>query len=110
MQGMYDSIIVAYASIEYMDEEDKDDFYNSLQMTNDDVPQDDVLLLLGDLNAWAGCCDKSRERVMGKHGVGDFTNNGERVINLCEENNLIIGSTLLAHTSTHKLTWTSPDG
>ena len=46
---------------------------------------------------------------MGKHGVGDLTNNGERVINLCEENNLIIDCTLFTHRNIHKLTWTSPD-
>ena len=45
------SIIVAYAPIENADEEDKDDFHYSLQMTVDDVPRHDVLLLLGDLNA-----------------------------------------------------------
>ena len=47
---------------------------------------------------------------MGKHGVGGLTSNGERVINLCEVNNLIIGGTLFTHRNVHKLTWTSPDG
>ena len=46
---------------------------------------------------------------MGKHGVGDLVNNGERVIILCEENNLIIGGTLFMHRNIHKLNWTSPD-
>ena len=90
----------------YADEEHKDDFYYSLQMTVDDVPQHDVLLLLGDLSARVGCNNKNRE----SRGVGDLTNNRERVINLCEENNLIIGGTLFTHRNIHKLTWTSPDG
>ena len=77
---------MAFASIENADEEDKDCFYYSLQMTDDDVPRNDVLLMLGDLNARVGCNDKNRD--IGKHGVGDLTNNGERVINLCEENNI----------------------
>ena len=47
---------------------------------------------------------------MGKNGVGDLTKNGERVNNLCEENNLIFGSTLFTHRNIHNLTWTSPDG
>ena len=50
------------------------------------------------------------ERVMGKHGVGDLTNNGERVIDLCEEINLIIGGMLFTQRKIHRLTWTSPDG
>ena len=47
---------------------------------------------------------------MRKHGVGDLTSNRKRVINLCEENNLIIGGTLFTHKNIHKLTWTSLDG
>ena len=47
---------------------------------------------------------------MGRHGVGDLTSNGERVINLCDENNLIIGCILFTHRNTHKLSWTSTDG
>ena len=53
---------------------------------------------------------QQEQRVMGKHGVGDLTNNGERVINLCEENKLIIAGTIFMHRNIHKLTWTSPDG
>ena len=78
-------------------------------MTVEDVPPHDVMLLLGDHNARVGCNNKNRERVMGKHGVGDLTNNEERVINHCEESNLIICSTF-THKNIHKLTWTSPDG
>ena len=47
---------------------------------------------------------------MGKHRVGDLTNNGEIVINLCKDNYLIIiGGTLFTHRDIHKLIWTSPD-
>ena len=54
--------------------------------------------------------NKNRERVTGKHGVGDLTNNGERVIGLCEENNHIIGGALFTHRNIRKLSWTSLDG
>ena len=101
---------MAYAPIKNAGEEDKDGFSYSLQMTVDDVPQHDVLLLLGDLSARVGCNNENREGVMGKNGVGELTNNGERVINLCEENNHIIGSTLFTHGNIHKLTLTLPDG
>ena len=36
--------------------------------------------------------------------------NGERVIELCEDNDLIIGGTLFTHRNIEKLIWTSPDG
>ena len=104
------SIIVTYAPIENADEEDKDDFYYSLQMTVDDVPRHDLMLLLRDPSERVGCYNKNRERVMEKYGVGCLTNNGERVINPCEENNLIIGGILFTHRNLHILTWASPVG
>ena len=52
---------MAYALTENTDEEDKDDFCYSLQMTVDDVPQHDILLLLEDLNARVGCNNQKKE-------------------------------------------------
>ena len=34
---------------------------------------------------------------MGQHGVGDITNNGAKLVNMCEEMGFVIGDTLLAH-------------
>ena len=47
--------------------------------------------------------------IIGKDGLGDMTNNGERLTNICEENDLVIGGTVFAHNDIYKLTWTSPD-
>ena len=103
------SILIAYAPINAASEEDKDQFYSTVQAAMKDIPAHDVLLLLGDFNARVGSNNTDRERVMGKHGVGECTDNGERLIDLCEENNLVIGGTLFQHKTIHKLTWTSPD-
>ena len=104
------SIVVAYAPTENANDEDKDQFYEALQSTVEGIPKHDVLLLMGDMNARVGSNNKDRERVMGHHGEGDITDNGERLVGFCEENKLLIGGTLFAHKSIHKLTWTSPDG
>ncbi|KAL3877467.1 hypothetical protein ACJMK2_035168 [Sinanodonta woodiana] len=39
-----------------------------------------------------------------------MTDNGERLIKFCQENDFVIGGTLFEHKDIHKLTWTSPDG
>ena len=104
------SILVAYAPIEHADEEDKDQFYSALQAALEDIPSHDVLLLMGNFNARVGNNNEQREETMGRHGLGDLTNNGERLVDLCELNDLAIGGTLFAHKNIHKLTWTSPDG
>ena len=44
---------------------------------------------------------------MGKHGIGQRNDNGER---MCDMNELMINGTLLPHKTIKKATWTSPDG
>jgi hypothetical protein len=38
---------------------------------------------------------------MGKHGEGECIENGERLIDLCEENNLDISGTFFQHKTIH---------
>ena len=65
---------------------------------------------MGDLNAKAGSDNLNFERVMGREGCGVQNDNGERLVEWCAFNNMIIGGTLFPHRNIHKLTWTSPNG
>ena len=47
---------------------------------------------------------------MGKHGCGTINDNGERLVDICEMNNYMIGGTIFTHKEIHKKTWTSPNG
>ena len=42
--------------------------------------------------------------MMGKYGCGNINDNGERLVDLCGTNNLVIGGTLFLHREIHKLT------
>ncbi|PVD24386.1 hypothetical protein C0Q70_14868 [Pomacea canaliculata] len=77
---------------------------------SESVPIHDMLFIIGDLNAKVGSDNTCREHVMGKHGIGTINDNGERLADFCEENNLLIGATLFQHKDIHKATWTSSDG
>ncbi|XP_062592881.1 craniofacial development protein 2-like [Saccostrea cucullata] len=88
----------------------KDEFYEQLQMVVSKVPQHDMLLIMGDLNAKVGNDNTDCEKSMGKHGCGIKNDNGERFIDFCLNNNQTIGGTIFPHKDIQKLTWKSPDG
>ena len=104
------SVIVAYAPTDVAEEEEKEEFYTKLQASLVSIPKHDVLLLMGDFNARVGKLNVGKERFMGKEGIGEISANGEKLVDFCEENDLVIGGTLFMHRDIHKLTWTSPDG
>lgn len=68
-----------------------------------------IVILRGDLNAKIGADNHEREEVMGKHGVGVANVNGERLIELCGNFDLVIGDSLFPHKRCHKVSWVSPD-
>ncbi|GFR65355.1 craniofacial development protein 2-like [Elysia marginata] len=85
-------------------------FYEQLQAELSEIPRHDVITLIGDLNAKVGDENIGAERTMGIHGCGSINNNGERLVELCASNDLVIGGTLFEHPAIHKLTWYSPNG
>ena len=61
---------------------------------------DDVLCVMGDLNAKVG--SEPFEGIVGTYGLGKKTYRGERLIELCQQNNLTIANTLFQHPN-HRL-------
>ena len=58
------------------------------------------------MNAKIGSNNTGLEDTMGKQGVGEMNNNGERLAIFCKENDFVIGGTK----TIQKTTWNSPDG
>ena len=78
--------------------------YNLLELTS----QKDVLFIIGDKNAKAG--SQETPGVTGKFGLGVQNEAGQRLIEFCQENTLVIANTLFQHHKRRLYTWTSPDG
>ncbi|VDP53602.1 unnamed protein product, partial [Schistosoma curassoni] len=64
---------------------------------------------MGDLNAKVGIDNTGYEDIMGRYGLGQRNENGERFANLCAFNKLVIGGTIFPHERIHKATWILPD-
>ena len=83
-------------------------FYEDLQDLLEVTPQKDVLFIIGDWNAKL----RSQETpgVTGIFGLGMWNEAGQRLIELCQENTLVIANTLFQQHKRRLYTWTSPDG
>ena len=83
-------------------------FYEDLQDLLELTPKKDVLFIIGDWNAKVG--SQETLGVTGKFGLGVHNEAGQRVIEFCQENTLVITHTLFQQHKRILYTWTSPDG
>ena len=58
--------------------------------------------ILGDLNGWIG--DRKRAGIIGAFGVPGESDNGRRLVELCEERGLCVGNTYFNHIRVYKYT------
>ena len=81
-------------------------FYEDLQDLLELTSPKDVLFIIGDWNAKA----RSQETpgVTGKFGLGVRNEAGQRLIEFCQENTLVIANTLFQQHKRRLYTWTSP--
>ena len=83
-------------------------FYEDLQDLLELTPQKDVLFILEDWNGKVG--SQETPGVTGKFGLGIRNEAGQRLIEFCQENTLVMGNTLLQQHKRRLYTWTSLDG
>ncbi|VDP75021.1 unnamed protein product [Schistosoma mattheei] len=108
-EGITMNITQCYAPTNDSNDDIKDQFYGRLQSIIAECQRRDLTILMGDLNAKVGIDDTGYEDIMGRHGLGERNENGERFVNFCVFNKLVIGGTIFPHKRVHKATWISPD-
>ena len=106
-QGKLFSITVIQVYAPTSNAEEAERFYEDLQDLLELTPKKDVLFIIGDWNAKVGSQETSV--VTGKFGLGIQNEAGQRLIEFCQENTLVIANTLFQH-KRRLYTWTSPDG
>ena len=102
------TVIQVYAPTSNSEEAEVEQFYKDLQDLLELTPQKDVLFLIGDWNAKVG--SQETPGVTGNFGLGIWNEAGQRLIEFCQENALVIANTLFQQHKRRLYTWTSPDG
>ena len=83
-------------------------WYSRLFQNFPTTPKTDVLFIIGDWNAKVG--SQETPGVTGKFGLGVWHEAGQRLIEFCQENALVIANTLFQQHKRRLYMWTSPDG
>ena len=97
-----------YAPTSNAEETEVEWFYEDLQDLSELTPKKDVLFIIADWNAKVG--SQETPGVTGKFGLGIRSEAGQRLIEFCQENALVIANTLFQQHKRRLYTWTSPDG
>ena len=110
LQGKPFTITVTqvYAPTSNAEKAEAEWFYEDLQDHLELTPPKDVLFIIGDWNAKVG----SQEilGVTGKFGLGGQNEAGQRLIEFCQENALVIANIIFQQHKRRLYTWASPDG
>ena len=86
------TVIQGYAPASNAEEAEVEWFYEDPQDLLEITPKKDVLVIIGDWNAKVG--SQETPGVTGKFGLGIRNEAGQRLIEFCQENALVIANTL----------------
>ena len=96
------TMIVAYAPNDNANKEEKEAFFQDLQIEIDGGNSD--IIMMGDTNGRVGNNNDGIERHLGPFGEIVRNDNGNRLIDLCVENDFVIANSKFMHKDIHKYT------
>ena len=99
-------IIQLYAPTQDYNDDDIEAFYEEVQTAIKQVKSNEILCVMGDMNAKVG--SSAIGSIVGKVGLRERNERGERLIQSCEENKLTICNTWFQHHVRKRYTWKSP--
>ena len=102
------TVIQVYAPTSNAEGAEGERFYEDLKDLLELTPKIYVLFIIGDWNAKVG--SQETPGVTGKFGFGIWNEAGQRLIEFCQENALVIANTLFQQHKRRLYTWISPDG
>ena len=84
------TLIAAYAPTETAAPNNKEEFYNGLLKAIEGEPSCNIMIVLGNFNAWIGDdSHKTNLQIIGRNNYHEKKNgNGKRLVSLCQQTNL----------------------
>ena len=101
------TVIQVYALTSNAKEAEVEQFYEDLQDILELTHKKDVLFTIGDWNAKVG--SQETPGVIGTFGLGVQDEAGQRLIEFCQENTLVIANTLFQQHKIRLHMWTTPN-
>ena len=101
------TVIQVYVPISNAEEVEAEWFYEDLQDLLELTPKKDIFFIIGDWNAKVG--SQEIPGVTG-NGLGVQNEAGQRLIEFCQKNALVIANTLFQQHKRRLYTWTLPGG
>jgi exonuclease III len=94
LSGKVCHVVSAYAPQGGRSEEEKAEFWGVLDDSIGRIPEEDILIIGGDLNGHVGKDNKGFEEVMGIYGFGERNEYGESILDFCQSRSLMILNTM----------------
>ena len=101
-------VIQAYVLTSNTEEAEVEWFYEDLQDLLELTPKKEVLFIIADWNTKVGSQETCG--VTGKFGLRVWNEAGQRLIEFCQENTLVLANILFQQHKRRLYTWTSTDG
>lgn len=100
------NLIQVYAPQSEYDDQTVETFYQSVQHALSQIKKGEIIMVLGDFNAKIG---EGRDGdVVGKFGLGTRNDRGDRLVQFCQENELMVSNTFFKLPKRRLYTWKSP--
>jgi len=102
-------VVSAYAPQVGCSDEEKNEFWTALDEIMASIPDDETLLLGGDLNGHVGQNKGGAGKCHGGRGYGTRNDEGERILEFAEAHDLVLANTYFVKPENHLVTYASGD-
>ena len=99
-------MIQVYAATQDYDDETIEEIYEQIQSAVSYTKSSDIICSIGNLNTKVGNVKDSK--IIGNYGLGEQNERGQRLIEFCNENNMVIMNTWFQQLLCRLYTWKSP--